>query len=234
MNSFDRTIILFFNTFAQRSEMLDHVASFLTHNVLVIGGVPMALFWYAWFLYGTSDCKKREILLFGIFNSVFALFTARVLALSLPFRLRPFFNADLHFVLPFGVDRNALIGWSAFPSDRATLFFCLATTLFLVSKRLGMLAYFHAFFIICLPTIYTGIHHPTDFIAGALLGTSIACLSKLCVFRIRMVRPLLDLFNRKPAYFYLALFLCTFEIAELFGSVRSIVVHALQFAKFRV
>ena len=216
MNEFDANIIRFFNTFAHRNEVLDHVIWFMTQNVLVIGGASMAMFWYAWIRYGSTAPEKREILVFGLFAGIFALFVARALAFSLPFRLRPFHDASLHFQLPYGADPQGIMGWSAFPSDRAVLFFCQATILSIVSRPLGAVAICHALFVICLPTIYVGIHYPSDLIVGALLGICIARLSLFARLRADVTRTALHWLSKNPAAFYTFLFLCTFEIAELF------------------
>ncbi len=234
MNPFDATIIHFFNLFAQRSELFDRSMWFMTHNVFAVGAVPMAFFWYAWIRYGTTDPVKRQILLFGIFDSVFALFIARVLALSLPFRLRPFHNPALHFQVPFGVEPGTLIGWSSFPSDRATLFFCVAVVLWLVSRHLGRLAIGYTFVGLCIPAMYAGIHYPTDILAGALLGSGIALLCKSTGITARVAPPMIRWLETRPALSHAVLFLLTFEIAELFGSVRTIILQALHFAKLIV
>lgn len=93
---------------------------------------------------GGKNPKERELLLFGLFASTFAVLVARILALTLPFRVRPLQNPLLDFKLPHSMDPNTLIGWSSFPSDHAVLFFCLAMSLWLVSKRLGAVALVYA------------------------------------------------------------------------------------------
>ena len=231
MNSFDVTVLHFLNGFARRSPMLDHTMSFLTWAPFTIGAVPMAFFWYAWIQCGSADAEKRKILALGIFDSVFALFVARVLAFSLPFRVRPFFNSALHFQVPIGVTPSIYIGWSSFPSDRTTLFFCVAAILWMVSRRLGILAFCYTFFVACLPAMYVGMHYPTDIIAGALLGIGIAGLCRSSRLTAHVGSFVLRWANKKPALFQAALFLWTYEIAELFHSVRDIVLHILRYAR---
>lgn len=228
MNAFDVTIIHFFNAFAGRSATFDYALS--ARNVMVIGGVPMAFFWYAWIVHGSVDPEKRQVLVAGVFDSVFALFVARVLALSLPFRARPFYNSALHFKLPIGVDPTNFINWNSFPSDRATLFFCVAAILWIVSRRLGILLMSYILLAICLPAIYQGVHYPTDLIAGAGLGIGVACLCKSAKLTAFVARPALSLLGRSPGSFHFFLFLCTFEIAELFNSARHIVFYVLRHA----
>jgi undecaprenyl-diphosphatase len=51
---------------------------------------------------------------------VVAILAARILALTLPFRVRPRFEPALHFVVPAG-NVSDLVDWSAFPSDHAAI-----------------------------------------------------------------------------------------------------------------
>lgn len=222
MNFFDLGIIRFVNNFAQRSWWFDHLMVLIANNTLLKGGVMIAMFWWGWNEFREKDSEQREYLLFGLIASVSAVFLARALALSLPFRLRPFHNPALGFRLPLGMEPDALIGWSAFPSDHAALFFCVAACIWFISRRLGIFALCYAFFVISLPRVYLGIHHPTDVIAGAVMGIAVACVSRIVWLRKGITRPVLKWSEVNPALFNAALFLATYEIAELFESVRRV------------
>lgn len=222
MNGFDVNILHFFNHFSQLSPVFDGLVVFISENTLLKGGVIMALFWFAWVQYGETQPERREFLIFGLFVTFLALFVARVLALTLPFRVRPLQNPLLGFRIPYSMNPDALIGWSSFPSDHVALFFSLAASFWFVSKRLGAFAYCYALFVISLPRIYLGIHYPTDIIAGALIGIGCAFLAKAVWLRRSLTRPALSWLDRHPAYGYVFLFLYTFEVAELFDSLRNI------------
>jgi undecaprenyl-diphosphatase len=220
MNTFDFAIIHFLNGFAHRSLAFDALTVLLSSNFLLDGGILVALFWWVWIEPGEKHVENREYLLFGFFASIFALCVARTLALTLPFRIRPFESPDLHFRLPYKMNPEILIGWSSFPSDHAVLFFCLAASLWIVSKRVGTVAFWYTVFVICLTRIYLGIHYPTDIIAGAVLGIGIAFLSKASWLRKGVTRPALYWQDHHPGSFSAFMFVCSFELAEQFSSVR--------------
>jgi undecaprenyl-diphosphatase len=147
-----------------------------------------------------------------------ALCVARLLAVVLPFRARPFEIAGGDPTAAY----RALERWSAFPSDHAALFFALATGIAVMSRRLGALALIHAVVVITLPRLYLGLHYPTDMLAGAAIGA----LCALAATRERVWRccapPILAWSEGRHApWFGAVAFVVTFEIATLFDSVRS-------------
>src|SRR5882672_7647880 len=101
MNSFDLVIFHFLNSFAQRNHTFDLIVVRAMENGLTTGAVIVALFWAAWEIEGPSNPEKRDILLTGLFASVFSILAARVLALTLPFRVRPLHNPDIGYRLPY-------------------------------------------------------------------------------------------------------------------------------------
>jgi undecaprenyl-diphosphatase len=224
MNVLDASILRFFGTFSHRSETFDALIVWLFWNNFIKGGMMMALFWWAWTQRGDGRLQRQEYLLVGFGLSIVALAVARVLALSLPFRERPLRNPLLHFQVPYAMDPVTLEGWSSFPSDHAVVFFGLAATLWLASRRLGIIAASYAFVVISLPRIYTGMHYPTDVIGGAALGWGMASLAKIGSLRAALAHPALHLMATKPGLFHALLFLAAFEVAELFRTVR-VVLH---------
>ena len=231
MNSFDAGIIHFLNAFANRSPALDSLLVVMSHNLLLQGGVIVVLFWWALVQVRKKGPNERELLLFGLFASVFAVFVARILALALPFRQRPLFNPLLDFKPPYSMNANGLIGWSSFPSDHAVVFFCLAMSVWLASKRLGASALAYAALGVSFPRIYLGIHYPTDILAGAALGIGVACLGKSDRIRNVIVHPMLYWQEWHPASFTAFPFFLSFEIAEEFNSIRTLGLVSYQGAK---
>jgi undecaprenyl-diphosphatase len=63
----------------------------------------------------------------------------------------------------------------SFPSDHATGAFAIAVSLYLRSRRVGLLALAMAV-VVALARIAVGVHYPADVIGGALVGTTAALL----------------------------------------------------------
>lgn len=66
--------------------------------------------------------------------------------------------------------------YTSFPSGHATVFFALATAVYLYHKKLGYF-FFLCAFLISISRIMAGVHYPVDVIFGAAIGIFIAWLS---------------------------------------------------------
>ena len=225
LDALDFPISTFLNGFARRSWAFDQSVAFLSHNDLFKGAALMALLWWAWFRAGiraTGDAARDHVIATLISCGV-ALFVARLMILLLPFRERPLHTEALHWRLPYGVAVTALDGLSSFPSDHATLFFALAVGLVFVSRRLGLLALAYVTIAIALPRLYLGLHFLSDLVAGGLIGGAISAAGNRLLAGGRLVARVRDWSDSAPRYFYPALFLLTYQIAELFGNSRTLV-----------
>jgi hypothetical protein len=123
MNSFDTSILMFLNQFAQRSPRFDEFVTFLSDCNLLKGGIIVGLIWWLWF--DTEDVRrKREVLLAALIASVPALILAKTLTV-VTFRTRPLNEARLAFHVPHYVTPADWKQLSSFPSDHAVLFFAM-------------------------------------------------------------------------------------------------------------
>ena len=112
---------------------------------------------------------------------------------------------------------------NSMPSDTATLVLALTTGILLVSRRIGLLTLAYVIVFVCLPRVYLGIHHPTDLLAGALIGiTSTLVLTRSFVLK-RVFTPLLALSKRYPGTFYIGLFVVTSQVSSMFSELRGII-----------
>ncbi|MDQ3059366.1 MAG: phosphatase PAP2 family protein [Pseudomonadota bacterium] len=229
--SLDYQIISHLNQASRKSWLFDQIVAFVSANNLLKGGIFMAFIWWAWFRDDGRRPQQRPFIVSTLLGCVVALALARMLALTLPFRLRPLHETTLDFLLPYGVAPGVLDGYSSFPSDHAVLFFSLATGLFFVSKIVGAIALGYAVVCIALPRIYLGLHYPTDIAAGALLGMAISWIANSTLARSRPMASVVNWSYSKPSFFYPLLFLITYQIADMFDSSRVLisgVVKALQ------
>lgn len=182
--------------------------------------LPVALlFWSMWFRY--SDRRDALVALLAI--TIPAMITARLLALNLPFRLRPMYDPESNFNAPLDIPvHNWLDGWSAMPSDHATLFFSIAVSMLLISRGYGIIALMHAALVVCLPRVYLAEHWPSDILVGALLGTVISLiLLKPVTFIVAKIQ-LVPFFEARGWLGYPLLFAATFELTQMFHGVREI------------
>jgi undecaprenyl-diphosphatase len=224
VNYFDSAILLFLNEFSRQSLIFDKIMVALVDINLFKGGILMGFIWWQWFrkTNATQSQAIREHIIATLVASFVALFTARMLASTLPFRIRPFENPDLQFVVPFTMKEDVLTGWSAFPSDHAVLFFTLAISFLYISKKLGIFSIIYVSLIICLPRIYLGLHYPTDIVAGAVLGLAFALVANYSKIRRPLSKPFFNLMARVPGMFYFSFFLVSYQIAVLFNDFRKL------------
>ncbi len=229
-NAFDFGVERFLNHFVHRSATFDSIMDSLVSSLLFRGGGMMLLFWYALFDKNQPNRlrKNAELLVGSIPGVILSLPFVRIFAHLMPFRLRPIATPELHFI-PLREGAQALFNWSSFPSDHALMFFLLATSIFFVSRRAGVLAYVWAVFLISFPRLYVGFHWPSDFIAGALLGVGFGWATRIPPYRRLTVRVTSWSHSKYPGIFFAALFLYTFEIGtmfhELFPMLASMVKH---------
>jgi undecaprenyl-diphosphatase len=231
MNAFDLMIIDFLNGYSNWSAIFDRTIVNLMNLDLFKGGVLIGIIWALWFRTdnGTVDSSVRERLISSLCGSFMGLVTARVLALTLPFRYRPLHDPEIDFVLPFNMSEKALDGWSSFPSDHAVLFFALAFSFWYISRRLGLLSIFYVTVMIMFPRIYTGLHYPTDIIAGAALGFGFAWFFNLSTIRHNITKPFIYILDKKPGIFYFCFFIVSYQLATLFNDTRALAESVFNF-----
>jgi undecaprenyl-diphosphatase len=113
MNIFDSFALSFVNEFAGRSIIFDKIMVVIVDQSLIKGGFLMALLWWVWFR-DVDDIKSsvaRNHIIAIIAGCFFSLLSARILAKSLPFRLRPLLTQMSHSQCP--MDGNMGVGLKA-------------------------------------------------------------------------------------------------------------------------
>jgi undecaprenyl-diphosphatase len=192
------------------------IAACLNSGLIKFGPIVFAICWL-WFENGPNQERNHRSLVGAIFAGTIGIFLGRVLALTLPFRERPAYRVDLQLLYPFD---PGLRTWSAFPSDHAVMAFALAASLYRVSPRFGIFAFVHAALVICFPRVYFGFHHPSDVIAGALIGVTVALAVARMPIAEEKSRWVLSFEHQRPAWFYAIGFVALYEITDMFNDFR--------------
>jgi membrane-associated phospholipid phosphatase len=206
------------NALANRSVLLDRGIHALTSRDLLQGVVFVSVLWFLWFQ--SIDGGDRARLLTGTAASALAGMASRVLQIVLPTHVRPLHTPSLNFVLPMGVEPEALNHYNSFPSDHGAVFFGLALVIYRIRPRLGVMALVWAL-IVDSGRIYDGYHYPSDIVGSvglALFAVSLA-ENRWCDHLGRRLLVLEQ--TRRPA-FYMLMFVITYQIATLFDDVREI------------
>ena len=219
VNPVDAALSLFSCVPCDDRVLSTRVLDFIADDELLKGGLVIAALCGLW-MTGRDRAERLEVrgrVVMTVAGAFAALCVSRLLALLLPFRGRPL---ELIASSPPWSYR-ALESWSAFPSDHAALFFALATGIFVISRRIGILALLHAIIVITLPRLYLGLHHPTDMLAGGAIGVVCALLAvRPSVWR-RCALPLAAVDGRWAPWLAALGFVVAFEIATLFDGVRN-------------
>jgi undecaprenyl-diphosphatase len=194
--------------------------SLLASSYFFRGQVMILMFFWVWFYPDPEKRTRRQVLISTVVACVLALAIGRVLVSSFPVRLRPNDNPAFHFTVPaFSSPHRPE---SSFPSDHATLFIALATGILLASRRLGALAFAYAVALICFPRLWLGFHFLSDLLAGAFLGAGLVLLFNWQKLRSAIAGPLCALLEARPQVFYTALFLFSYQVAQMFDPTREL------------
>ncbi len=206
------------NALAGRSALLDRTVHALTTRDLLEGVVFVALLWFLWF--AATDTAIRARLLVGTTAAALSGVLSRLLQIGLPTHLRPLHTTTLDFVLPIGVEREALNHFNSFPSDHGAVYFGLAVVIYRLRPGLGLPAFAWAT-MVGLARVYDGYHFPSDVLGAAGLGLLIVSLGEnpWCE---RLARRLLVCEERLRPTFYALAFVVTYQIATLFDDVRQL------------
>lgn len=207
------------NQFAGHSLLFDGLMGQLVNSELIKVGVLVAMLYWLWFKTDGDVHERRHRVIMALPSAAVAIIVGRAMALALPFRLRPFVREDLGWT-PLEHFDTFVDAWSAFPSDTSMFTFAIATTIWLNSRRLGWLAWLYVAVVVCLPRWYTGLHHPSDLIAGAVIGIAIPLLvGKIALMR-RMTDPIQGFADAQPGVFHALVFLTMYQLTTLFGGLR--------------
>jgi undecaprenyl-diphosphatase len=194
------------------------------------GLVLFGTFGALWFQPKKDQPRTRRILIVTLIGMALAIVAARIVALSLPFEVRPMYAPDIGYCEPLGSKQDYNFeAWSAFPSDQAAMMFALSTGFWFASRAAGIFVGVFsciAFF----ARVFLGIHYPIDILVGALIGITAVILLNFQQIRDKLGFSVLIFEKRFPAFFYCFLFLVLSEVGTIFSVSRRLgaaVIHVL-------
>lgn len=143
-----------------------------TNSSIVVTIIASLLIWFMFLglivLWIVDGRIKKEDVFRVLLASFLAWAIARVLKDLLP-SARPFIvNRELPLTLTLHFD-------NAFPSSHAAIAFALATTIWLHSKKLGIV-FFGLAILVAIGRVTANVHYVLDVVFGSMIGTGVAVI----------------------------------------------------------
>jgi len=156
--NFDISLFKTIHGLVGRSICLDSLGIFIA--VYLIWFIPILIF-LIWFL----NRKKKSSLkaLFLGLLAVILVYLFDFLIEKIFFRPRPFVSLNFYPLINISPQE------SSFPSTHAALAFALASSVYFINRRLGVI-FLVLTLLIGISRIFIGVHWPSDILAGAVLG----------------------------------------------------------------
>jgi len=152
----DKNLFLFFNKFTGSTPVIDDLVRLVVNEYFI--PVTLALFIvFMWF----SKKSQRKIVTIGALSVGLVNLTIAILN-QFVFRPRPFDELSVNLLFYKPTDPS-------FPSNAAAVAFALAISIFIVNRRIGLVA-IGLSAIYSFSRFYAGVHYPTDILAGMILG----------------------------------------------------------------
>lgn len=218
------------NGFAGESYALDRTVVSLT-NIHLFKTAPLLLpFLWFWFSPARDGHhpndeagNDRHFLIFsGLAGAVLACGLSRLVQNAMWERPRPINEPAIEIRRPLGLEEDYLVNFSSFPSDNAAMTFGLAMGVFLISRRVGLLAFAWALVVACLPRVFAGFHYPSDILGGAILGIAAVWLLARCEVLRAPYHLAIRVHDRMPGLFYASAFIALYQIVTFFGDARDL------------
>lgn len=162
MNSFDLYGYHLINQWAGHLPILDKFMSFTAQYALELYAL---LFVVAWFTLPKSEGNRRHALVVAGFSGILALLI-NVLVSHVWSRPRPFVSlpqGSFTQLIPHSID-------ASFPSDHVSGSFAFAAGSWKNAERWVSYSFTILAILVAIARVYTGVHWPTDVIAGAIVG----------------------------------------------------------------
>jgi membrane-associated phospholipid phosphatase len=214
---FDRPVVALLNGYATLHPAVNWIMFRFDNDSIYSGAAMTALVWWCWFDTGTAG---RVRLLTGTLAAFPAGIISRFLQHQLSSHPRPAYDPLQNFKLPEMLQDGIYNTWNSFPSDHATVFFGLVTTIYIFRPKIGIAAGIYLA-IVESSRMFMGAHYPTDLIGGAALASAIIWAVQAPFFLNLAGRVVRYERIGKP-WFYATGFLILYQVATLFGDIRNL------------
>ncbi|NTW54733.1 MAG: phosphatase PAP2 family protein [Chlorobaculum sp.] len=223
--SLDRAVVTALDTFLATNQLFRIVIYNVGENPLIRNlpfFFPLLIYWF-----GNSTIERRGRILIGLVATCFAVFLSVTMQYVLHVHTRPVLDATLRLYMHSS-------DWdhqSSFPSDTAMLYFALSSVIFLVNRRMGLLAFLWAIFSAGVCRVALGWHYPSDILGSLLIAPAIVYLFSKPAFIRNGVEKALTALQEKMHIVNTLLVLFLAETYNLFPGLRSIVEILVRLAR---
>jgi len=216
----DAELLLTLNSYVGSHTLFDKILFVFANNDLIRG---FPIFFCLVALWFSGDSKgRRSRMLVGLLATCLATFLSVWLQYHFTPHIRPLLDPALHLHIP---DVRGTEHWDrlgSFPSDTATLYFSLATVVFLENRLAGSLGFFWALASVGVTRVAHGWHYPSDVVGALVLGPGCVYLfNKIPHFGTLFERTL-SLFETRMFIVHAFYFLLLADAYTLFGSLQGI------------
>ena len=153
----DRLLFYQINSLAGQNLLLDNLAIFFGNNYF--GYVLLLILAIVVF---RNRKKYLPILIEAVTAGVIARLGIVEIFRLIWHRARPYAGNNVNLLFPHGQEYSI-------PSGHASFYFALSTIIYFYNKKLGIF-FFASSFLICLARVFSGVHWPSDILAGAAVG----------------------------------------------------------------
>ncbi len=108
------------------------------------------------------------------------------------------------------------------------LWMSIAVGIFIVSRRVGILALLYVAIFICIPRAYLGFHYPTDLLGGAAIGIVITFIMTRDSVRRHYATYMLRWIERNPGPSAMLGFVLCVELVTQFDEIRAFATSVLK------
>jgi membrane-associated phospholipid phosphatase len=177
--------------------------------------VPLVALWFA------DECgKRRGRMLAGLFGVCLATVLSVWFQFHILVHTRPVLDPALHLntvAMPWSWDRQ-----SSFPSDTVTLYFGLATVVFLESRLAGLICFLWATLVIGMSRVAFGFHYPSDIVGSLLFATTFVFFFNRFPYPRVVLERMLLAFSNRIYLVHALLFAFLAEASNLFLSLEQL------------